>query len=128
MTAYKFALILFSVLICSTLAAEKVLFGEPAPISAEGRQTVDSDAAKDVKPKSGRQSRVFTFPGSQQQDSRTHQPAYVISSPFETDERFSHAATSGEQDENRLLSLLPSFGENGMQVRNLSIYSSYINT
>ncbi|GBN26086.1 hypothetical protein AVEN_255966-1 [Araneus ventricosus] len=107
-----------SVFIHSSLSAEKVLFGQPAPITAEARQTPAADAAKEITPKDGRKARVFTFPGAtQQQDSRTHQPAYVISSPYEsTEDRFSTAGSSGLSDENRLLSLLPSFGENGMQV------------
>lgn len=112
--------ILLFTFVCFAMGAEKVLFGEPAPIAAEGRQTPDADAAKDIKEKNGRQSRVFVFPGSKP-DSRTHQPAYVVS-PYETDERYSQAAAaaaaaaSNIEDENRLLSLLPSFGGNGMQV------------
>ncbi|KAF8777472.1 hypothetical protein HNY73_014329 [Argiope bruennichi] len=111
-------LMFLSVLIHTSLSAEKVLFGQPAPIAAEGRQAPAEDAAKEITPKNGRKARVFTFPGAtQQQDSRTHQPAYVISSPYEsTEDRFSTAGSSGLSDENRLLSLLPSFGENGMQV------------
>ncbi|GFT69978.1 uncharacterized protein NPIL_333011 [Nephila pilipes] len=102
----------------SAFSAEKVLFGQPSPISAEARQSPATDAAKEITPKDGRKARVFTFPGaSQQQDSRTHQPAYVISSPYEsTEDRFGQG-TSGVTDENRLLSLLPTFGDNGMQVR-----------
>ncbi|CAL1263943.1 unnamed protein product [Larinioides sclopetarius] len=111
-------LLTLSVFIHCSLSAEKVLFGQPAPINAEARQAPAADAAKEITPKDGRKARVFTFPGaSQQQDSRTHQPAYVISSPYEsTEDRFSTAGSSGLSDENRLLSLLPSFGENGMQV------------
>ncbi|KFM71909.1 hypothetical protein X975_05172, partial [Stegodyphus mimosarum] len=98
-------------------APEKVLFGEPTPIGAEARQLPAADAAKDTTPKDGRKGRVFTFPASQQQDSRTHQPAYVISSPHyeATEDRFS-ASASSIADENRLLSLLPTFGSDGMQV------------
>lgn len=114
-----FLVYLLVALACSAMAAEKVMFGEPSPIAAEGRKQADGDSGKDAKPKvSGRQSRVLVFPGSQQ-DSRTHQPAYVVSSPYETDERFSQAGSSGLEDENRLLSLLPGFGDSGMQVRNL---------
>ncbi|GFW93457.1 uncharacterized protein TNCV_46601 [Trichonephila clavipes] len=101
----------------SAFSAEKVLFGQPSPINAEARQAPAVDAAKEITPKDGRKARVFTFPGaSQQQDSRTHQPAYVISSPYEsTEDRFGQGS-SGLTDENRLLSLLPTFGDNGMQV------------
>lgn len=123
--------VLLAALVCSGMAAEKVLFGEPAPISAEGRQaTADADSARDTKAKNGgRQARVFVFPDSKpgsQQDSRTHQPAYVISSPYETNERYSPsaaaavAAAEAADNENRLLSFLPSFGNDGMQVRIMS--------
>ncbi|GIX75877.1 hypothetical protein CDAR_480551 [Caerostris darwini] len=110
--------ILLIALIQCAFSAEKVLFGQPAPIAAEGRQIPASDAAKDITPKDGRKARVFTFPGStQNQDSRTHQPAYVISSPYEsTEDRFGGQGSSALADENRLLSLLPTFGDNGMQV------------
>lgn len=110
--------ILLATFLCSTFAAEKVLFGEPAPIAAEGRKAPDSDAAKETTEKSGRQSRVLLFPGNKQ-DSRTHQNGYLISSPYDTDERYNQAAAAAvaaAEDENRLLNFLPSFGENGMQV------------
>ncbi|XP_015905595.3 uncharacterized protein [Parasteatoda tepidariorum] len=103
----------------TAFSEEKVLFGEPTPIGAEGRQSSSVDAAKEITPKDGRKGRVFTFPGSsQQQDPRTHQPAYVISSPYEeTQDRFSQASSAASAiDENRLLSLLPTFGSDGMQV------------
>ncbi|GIY13635.1 hypothetical protein CEXT_768021 [Caerostris extrusa] len=48
-------------LIQCAISAEKVLFGQPAPIAAEGRQIAASDAAKDITPKDGRKARVFTF-------------------------------------------------------------------
>ncbi|KAG8188345.1 hypothetical protein JTE90_026962 [Oedothorax gibbosus] len=121
--------IIFAIFAINSVASqEKVLFGQPSSISAEARQSPASDAAKDTVAKdggSGRKARVFTFPGSsnqQQQDPRTHQPSYVISSPYEagspyetTEDRFAAAAASQDEN-NRLLSFLPTFGDNGMQV------------
>ncbi|XP_054724918.1 uncharacterized protein LOC129235233 [Uloborus diversus] len=102
---------LLALLVLVQAAPEKVMFGEPAPIAAEGRQ--DPEAATETTAKSSRKARVFTFPGSSQ-DSRTHQPLYVIP---HTEDRFASAASGGgEDDENRLLSLLPTFGNDGMQV------------